>query len=272
MGYLSLAYLEIWCKMEYNNKVETYRRNFNAERHRKNSQQTSAIFCEDNSATGITLHMSKDYYNILGISKSASADEIKKAYRKLALKYHPDRGGDQKKFKEINEAYQVLSNPQKKAQYDQFGTADFGAGGSGSYGSYGGFGGGGFRVNMEDIFSGSSGFGFGRMGDIFEDLMGNAFSQVQVELPIKLTQAILGDKVKFQTQLGDEIEFEIPAGTQDGQQFRFRGKGNQHRRGRGDLIVIVRVEIPQKISKEEKELYKKIRELEEKKKSWKFWQ
>ena len=66
--------------------------------------------------------MSKDYYKILGVGKSASSDEIKRAYRRLAQEYHPDKGGNQEKFKEINEAYQVLSDPQKKAQYDQFGT------------------------------------------------------------------------------------------------------------------------------------------------------
>jgi molecular chaperone DnaJ len=82
--------------------------------------------------------MAKDYYNILGVSKSASDDEIKKAFRKLAHKYHPDKGGgDEAKFKEINEAYQVLSDKQKRAQYDQFGSAfeQAGAGGAG----FGGF-------------------------------------------------------------------------------------------------------------------------------------
>ena len=77
----------------------------------------------------------KDYYEVLGIQRSASDDEIKKAFRKLAIKYHPDKNKGNKeaeeKFKEINEAYQVLSDPQKKAQYDQFGTTDFNAGGGG---------------------------------------------------------------------------------------------------------------------------------------------
>ena len=73
-----------------------------------------------------------DYYQILGVTKSASQDEIKKAFHKLAHKYHPDKGGDENKFKEINEAYQVLSDAQKRAQYDQFGKTfdgDFSAGG-----------------------------------------------------------------------------------------------------------------------------------------------
>ena len=75
----------------------------------------------------------KDYYKVLGLDKGASPEEVKKAFRKLAIKYHPDKNKGNKaaedKFKEINEAYQVLSDPQKKAQYDQFGTTDFGAGG-----------------------------------------------------------------------------------------------------------------------------------------------
>lgn len=97
----------------------------------------------------------RDYYDILGVSKSASADEIKKAYRKLAIKFHPDKNPDDKsaedKFKEAAEAYEVLSNPEKKQRYDQFGHA----GAQGGFG--GGYGGGG--MNMEDIFS--------QFGDIF---------------------------------------------------------------------------------------------------------
>lgn len=103
----------------------------------------------------------RDYYEVLGVSKGASADEIKKAYRKLALKYHPDKNeGDasaEEKFKEAAEAYEVLSNPEKKGRYDQFGHA--GMGGAG------GFGGGG--MNMDDIFS--------QFGDIFGGAFGGSF-------------------------------------------------------------------------------------------------
>jgi molecular chaperone DnaJ len=87
--------------------------------------------------------MSKNYYHILGVESNATQDEIKKAYRKLALKHHPDKGGDEEKFKEISEAYTILSDEEKRQKYDRYGTADFDGGG----------------FNMEDIFS--------SFGDIF---------------------------------------------------------------------------------------------------------
>jgi molecular chaperone DnaJ len=105
----------------------------------------------------------RDYYEVLGLQKGASEDEIKKAFRKLAIKYHPDKNqGDkesEEKFKEINEAYQVLSDPQKKAQYDQFGTTDFngqGQGGGFDPSDFGGFG-----DIFETFFGGGGGFGGG---------------------------------------------------------------------------------------------------------------
>jgi molecular chaperone DnaJ len=112
----------------------------------------------------------RDYYEVLGVSKSASEDEIKKAYRKMAVKYHPDKNPDNKeaedKFKEAAEAYEVLSNSQKKAQYDRFGHAGMGGATGGGFGGAGG-------MNMEDIFS--------QFGDIFgggdESPFGSFFNQ-----------------------------------------------------------------------------------------------
>src|ERR1700739_4864388 len=108
----------------------------------------------------------KDYYTILGIAKNASEEDIKKAYRKLAHQYHPDKaGGDEKKFKEINEAYQVLSDKNKRAQYDRFGTADPMGGFGGGAGGFPG----GAQVNWENMGFDPSQFGdIGDFGDIFE--------------------------------------------------------------------------------------------------------
>lgn len=113
--------------------------------------------------------MSKDLYSILGVDKGASDDEIKKAYRKLAHKYHPDKeGGDEAKFKEINGAYQTLSDKQKRQQYDQFGQTFEGAGGAG--GGFGGFNAGGFNFDFSQANAGGAGGGF-------EDLFSDLFSQ-----------------------------------------------------------------------------------------------
>lgn len=107
--------------------------------------------------------MSKDYYNTLGVKRDASDDEIKKAFRRLAHEHHPDKGGNQDKFKEVNEAYQVLGNSEKRKQYDQFGTA-FDQNGQGGFSGFEGFGGMGGGINMEDL------------GDIFGNIFSGGFS------------------------------------------------------------------------------------------------
>jgi curved DNA-binding protein len=209
--------------------------------------------------------MARDYYQTLGISKGATAEEIKKAYRKLALQYHPDRGGDkatEAKFKQVNEAYQVLSDPQKKSQYDQFGDAAFGSG------ARGGAGGGGFDFSGFQN-GGFSDFGFGGgLGDIFEDFFGQSMSQVQAEVRITPAQAVLGDKLTLEVS-GEKLEFNIPAGTQSGTSYRFPNKGRAYKGGkRGDLILTINVELPKHITREQKELWEKIKESEKKKHGW----
>lgn len=146
--------------------------------------------------------MAKDYYNILGVDKGASDDEIKKAYRKLAHKYHPDKtGGDAEKFKEINEAYQVLSDKTKRQQYDQFGqTFD-------QAGRQGGFGGGfeGFDFSGFQQGFGGQGFEFGGFEDIFSDIFGGGFGgrtkdgrragrDIQVDVEISFEEMVRGTK------------------------------------------------------------------------------
>jgi len=203
------------------------------------------------------VNLAKNYYDILGISKNASADEVKVAFRRMALKHHPDKGGGaeaEEKFKEINEAYQVLSDPQKRSMYDQFGTADgphFGGGGQGGFGGF----------NQGDFdFSGGFGFG-GGLGDIFEGIFGQAMAHLQVQAEISVAQAVLGDNLHFKID-GKDIELPIPAGTQDGQSFKIRGKGRAYRGGVGDLIVSVRVKIPRNLSREQRELFEQLRRLD----------
>ncbi len=199
--------------------------------------------------------MAKDYYNILGVSKSASADEIKRAYRKMAHQHHPDKnGGKDEKFKELNEAYQILSDEKKRAQYDQFGTTDFSGAGFGGGNPFGG------QYGNAQDFSGFEGFGFGGgIGDIFESMFSQAMSHVQAEVEISLTQAMLGDKVQLKTTNNDTITLDIPSGTPDGASFRFRGKGNQTKHGRGDLTISVRIRMPHRLTREQRELFEQLK-------------
>ena len=145
--------------------------------------------------------MTRDYYKLLGVEKSASKDDIKKAFHKLAHKYHPDKkGGDEKKFKEINEAYQVLSDERKRAEYDSYGRVFSGGGGSayGGSGSAEGFDPSGFR---DFDFSNMGNMGnMGNIGDIFSEFfsgggMGEAKQRgrdISIELTIPLKESIFG--------------------------------------------------------------------------------
>ncbi len=148
----------------------------------------------------------RDYYEILGIGKSASDDEIKKAFRKLAVKYHPDKdGGDEEKFKEINEAYEVLKDKQKRQRYDQFGHAGVGGASGGGYSGgnpFEGFGSQGQNVHFD--------FGDGGFGDLFSSFFGGGGRStpergrdVEVSLDLTFEEAIFGTEKKVSLSLED---------------------------------------------------------------------
>jgi molecular chaperone DnaJ len=146
----------------------------------------------------------RDYYEVLGVNKGASADEIKKAFRRLAVQYHPDKeGGDEVKFKEVNEAYEVLKDPSKRQRYDQFGHAGVGgASGGGAGGPFGGQ-----NVNFD--------FGDLGLGDIFENFFGGARQRsrgqqrgrdVEVRVDITFEEAVFGAEKDIRLHLEDSCE------------------------------------------------------------------
>ncbi len=211
--------------------------------------------------------MSKDYYNLLGVSRNASADEIKKAYRGLALKYHPDRNsGDraaEEKFKEINEAYAVLSDAEKRRQYDMFGSTEFHQ-----------------RFSREDIFRGfdfssvfkefdfgdffSQAFSAGKGGDFHQfryDFGGPQFGRdyqfnrdikqkgkdIVLELPVSLVEVYHGGEKIVSFKRGgrtERVSVKIPPGIEDGKKLRISGKGEPglHGGAPGNLYLKVKIE------------------------------
>ena len=212
----------------------------------------------------------KDYYDIIGVKKTATDDEIKKAYRALAKKYHPDKNKGNKdaeaKFKQISEAYSVLGDKEKREQYDRLGreafnfggaTGPFGAGGGAN--PFGGFdfsqftraagGGGGARTRTRRT-SGAGGF-----TDIFSDLFGGGGfeagpqrgADVEAEVTIDFRDAVLGTTMELTLARGgespDTIKVKIPEGVKNGQRIRLRGKGAPGVDGGppGDLNLLVHV-------------------------------
>lgn len=180
---------------------------------------------------------SKDYYQILGLTKSASADDIKKAYRKLALQYHPDRNkGDkvsEEKFKEVTKAYEVLSDTSKKQTYDQYGEAAFEQGGPGGGNPSGGFNGGQgpFTYTYSNMGGQQGGFDFGGFSDpfdIFEQFFGGGgspFGGRQQRRQVYSLRISFMDAVKGATKkvdLGGKVQtIKIPEGVDDGSRIRF---------------------------------------------------
>ncbi len=153
----------------------------------------------------------RDYYEVLGVNKNASDDEIKKAFRKKAIEFHPDRGGDEEKFKEVNEAYEVLKDSSKRQRYDQFGHAGVGgssAGGGGNpFEGFSGFGGQGQNINFD--------FGDLGLGDIFGSFFGgqqqrqrrnNRGRDVETAIDLTFEQAVFGAQLDLDLNIQDECE------------------------------------------------------------------
>ncbi|HAM14803.1 MAG TPA: molecular chaperone DnaJ [Eggerthellaceae bacterium] len=211
-----------------------------------------------------------DYYKTLGVSKNATADEIKKAFRKLARENHPDAGGSEEAFKDINEAYEVLSDEKKRKLYDQYGTANanqvpYGWGGAGPGGAS-------VNVSFDDLFGGASSWsdilerlrsGEGAFGTgwSFDNLNDFSFSgpngrrsqqrkgqDTTAELQLTFEEAFNGTTKRISLRIPGRddaltLNVKVPAGANDGDRQRFRGQGVPGTNGgqAGDLIITMRV-------------------------------
>lgn len=223
----------------------------------------------------------QDYYKTLGVSKNASQEEIRDAFRKLARQYHPDANKDdtsaEEKFKQINEAYQVLSDPEKRRKYDQFGAAwqqythDGGRPEDFNWGQWAGRPTGGTYTrtvnleDLEDLFGGRGGFGGGSgFSDFFETLFGRGMGSSQTrprggrdleqEVEITLEEAFNGAVRVFERPDGTRMEVKIPKGVRTGSKVRVAGQGSKSTYGGqpGDLFLRIKV-APHPLFKREKD-------------------
>jgi DnaJ-class molecular chaperone len=212
--------------------------------------------------------MADDYYATLGVSRGATKDEIQKAYRSLARKYHPDLNPDDKsakeKFHDVQNAFEVLNDDKKREMYDRYGAAyeprGSGAGGPRPQGWPGGATGTGegqpFEVNLDDLFGGGGGGG-GGFADLFKQFGGGGRgrrpksaapqrgSNIEHELTVPFTTTVLGGEAQIAIDRGDghveTLQVKVPAGIEDGKKIRLRGQGNPGPNGGpdGDLLIKV---------------------------------
>jgi molecular chaperone DnaJ len=234
----------------------------------------------------------KDFYQALGVGEGASQDEIKKAYREIAKKYHPDKNPGNKaaeeRFKEASEAYDTLGDPEKRAKYDKlrklgagggFGTPGFGGGGGGGGMSYEEFmrqyGTQSQRERYNTKGNGSRGFGDFSIDELFGNLFGSKRSRAAevetdepqptddpffkrkglnayVDMPINMAQAILGSKVRVRTPSGKKVTVKIAPGTDPEKQLRVPKMGYQEGSSVGDLIIRLHVSVPKNLTDEQK--------------------
>ena len=217
----------------------------------------------------------RDYYEVLGVQKNASQEEIKKAYRKLAKKYHPDANpGDKRaeeKFKELSEAYDILKDPEKRKLYDRFGHAAFDEtmAGQGPYGPQGaqqGYGSGWYDFGTTGNGSQYREYHFSSddLGDIFGDFFGgfgkgthtggNKGADIETEMTISFDEAAFGctKKIYFEGNQKKPLEVKIPAGIDEGQSVRLRGNGHPGSSGMPSGDMYIRVHITPKQGYERK--------------------
>ena len=219
--------------------------------------------------------MADDLYSVLGVAKSAEADAIKKAYRKLAGKLHPDKNPGNKKaeetFKKVNHAYDVLGDAKKRKLYDEFGEEGLREGfdaervrnyrdwssrqsrGGGGRGAPGGFPGGGQTVDLQDLFGGAGGGQAGGFGDLFGDMMNRSRRQrgpvkgsdLESEVTIEFTSALRGATLELhpQGEASSPVTVRIPAGADEGSRVRIPGQGAASPNGgaKGDLVLTIHV-------------------------------
>lgn len=225
-----------------------------------------------------------DYYKILGVDRNIAQKDVKRAYLKRAKQFHPDLHPDdpkaKAKFQALNEAYEVINDPEKRKKYDQygehwkeaeqFGRASGGTGGGGSYyysgnGSpfdgfdFSGFsqGGGGFSSFFQDLFGGAGMHASGRSGAGTRQNSGEMHASVNIDL----YTALLGGEILLQLGNGTKIKLKVKPGTQNGTKVRLRGKGYDRGDGTiGDMIITYNVKLPASLTERQKDLLRQMRD------------